>query len=175
MAGSKKSGPRSRRAEHAQDTKAMEMVAASKMRGAGAHAPRAPYGDKIRTIAAHLRTRTPVSPSVPAQARDRGQHRRDRGHLGQGPVRALNTNVLRLVVGKAKEVRIADSRSSSRPSAPGPWVSAAHARQRRLALVQVGDRPNMTSSSARSRSRSTPIARARSARSTSCTPASSTR
>jgi F-type H+-transporting ATPase subunit gamma len=88
-------------------TKAMEMVAASKMRKAQERMRHArPYGDKIRNIAAHL-----------AHANTEYRHpfllkREIADNIGaivvtsdKGLCGALNTNVLRLVVGKAKEVQ----------------------------------------------------------------------
>ena len=88
-------------------TKAMEMVAASKMRKAQERMRHArPYGDKIRTIAAHL-----------AHANTEYRHpflvkREIEDNIGaivvtsdKGLCGGLNTNVLRLVVSKAKEVQ----------------------------------------------------------------------
>ena len=87
-------------------TKAMEMVAASKMRKAQQTMRNArPYGDKIRTIAAHL-----------AHANTEYRHpfltrREDVKDVGlivvtsdKGLCGGLNTNALRLALGKVKEL-----------------------------------------------------------------------
>jgi F-type H+-transporting ATPase subunit gamma len=86
-------------------TKAMEMVAASKMRKAQERMRHArPYGDKIRTIAAHLAYANPeyrhpflIKREV---AKDVGAIviTSDKGLCG-----GLNTNVLRLTLNKARE------------------------------------------------------------------------
>jgi len=87
-------------------TKAMEMVAASKMRKAQERMRQArPYGDKIRNIAAHLALanseyRHPFLENRP-EAKDVGAIliTTDKGLCG-----GLNTNVLRLVLTKYKEL-----------------------------------------------------------------------
>jgi F-type H+-transporting ATPase subunit gamma len=127
-------------------TKAMEMVAASKMRKAQERMRQArPYGDKIRTIAAHL-----------AHANTEYRHpflvkREIEDHIGaivvtsdKGLCGALNTNVLRLVVGKAKEVQ--DRGFKIQFTAIGNRALAFLQRTRADVvshLVHVGDRPNM--------------------------------
>ncbi len=86
-------------------TKAMEMVAASKMRKAQERMRLArPYGDKIRNIVAHL-----------AQANPEYRHpfvvrRSGSGHVGlimvttdKGLCGGLNTNIQRAVLGKVKQ------------------------------------------------------------------------
>jgi F-type H+-transporting ATPase subunit gamma len=86
-------------------TKAMEMVAASKMRKAQERMRQArPYGDKIRNIAAHL-----------ANANTEYRHdllvkHEDRRNVGvilvtsdKGLCGGLNTNALRLLTGRVKE------------------------------------------------------------------------
>src|SRR6476619_8596581 len=86
-------------------TKAMEMVAASKMRKAQERMRHArPYGDKIRTIAAHL-----------SQANTEYRHpflasREDVKDVGlivvtsdKGLCGGLNTNALRLALNKVRE------------------------------------------------------------------------
>jgi F-type H+-transporting ATPase subunit gamma len=86
-------------------TKAMEMVAASKMRKAQERMRHArPYGDKIRNIVAHL-----------AQANPEYRHpfvvrRNGIGHVGlimvttdKGLCGGLNTNIQRAVLGKVKQ------------------------------------------------------------------------
>ena len=127
-------------------TKAMEMVAASKMRKAQERMRQArPYGDKIRTIAAHL-----------AHANTEYRHpfllkREIEDNIGaivvtsdKGLCGALNTNVLRLVVAKAKEVQ--DRGFKIQFTAIGTRALAFLQRTRANVvshLVQVGDRPNM--------------------------------
>lgn len=88
-------------------TKAMEMVAASKMRKAQERMRHArPYGDKIRTIAAHLahantEYRHPFLVKRP-DVKDVGVIvvTSDKGLCG-----GLNTNALRLALGKVKELQ----------------------------------------------------------------------
>ena len=127
-------------------TKAMEMVAASKMRKAQERMRQArPYGDKIRTIAAHL-----------AHANTEYRHpfllkREIEDNIGaivvtsdKGLCGALNTNVLRLVVSKAKEVQ--DRGFKIQFTAVGTRAFAFLQRTKANVvshLVQVGDRPNM--------------------------------
>jgi len=127
-------------------TKAMEMVAASKMRKAQERMRHArPYGDKIRTIAAHL-----------AHANTEYRHpflvkREIEDNIGaivvtsdKGLCGALNTNVLRLIVGKAKEVQ--DRGFKIQFTAIGNRALAFLQRTRANVvsqLVQVGDRPNL--------------------------------
>ncbi len=127
-------------------TKAMEMVAASKMRKAQERMRQArPSGDKIRTIAAHL-----------AHANTEYRHpfllkREIEDNIGaivvtsdKGLCGALNTNVLRLVVSKAKEVQ--DRGFKIQFTAIGTRALAFLQRTKASVvshLVQVGDRPNM--------------------------------
>ena len=86
-------------------TKAMEMVAASKMRKAQERMRRTrPYGEKIRNVAAHLSHANPEYQHPFLIARDTVQRvgiivvTTDKGLCG-----GLNTNVLRLALGKMKE------------------------------------------------------------------------
>ena len=86
-------------------TKAMEMVAASKMRKAQERMRRArPYGEKIRNVAAHLSHANPEYQHPFLVARDTVKRMgiimvtTDKGLCG-----GLNTNVLRLALGKMKE------------------------------------------------------------------------
>ncbi len=86
-------------------TKAMEMVAASKMRKAQDRMRAArPYGDKIRTMAAHL------SNALTEYKHPFLEHREQK-HLGfilvtsdKGLCGGLNANMLRLVLAKAKKL-----------------------------------------------------------------------
>jgi len=86
-------------------TKAMEMVAASKMRKAQERMRRArPYGEKIRNVAAHLSHANPEYQHPFMVERDTVKRvgiivvTTDKGLCG-----GLNTNVLRLALGKMKE------------------------------------------------------------------------
>jgi F-type H+-transporting ATPase subunit gamma len=86
-------------------TKAMEMVAASKMRKAQERMRHArPYGEKIRTVAAHISHANPEYRHPFLVARDTVKRvgiiviTTDKGLCG-----ALNTNLLRLVLAQYKE------------------------------------------------------------------------
>ncbi|HEX4858016.1 MAG TPA: F0F1 ATP synthase subunit gamma [Usitatibacteraceae bacterium] len=86
-------------------TKAMEMVAASKMRKAQERMRAArPYGEKIRSVAANLSHANPDYKHAFLQKRDAVKNigiimvTSDKGLCG-----GLNTNVMRLVVNKVKE------------------------------------------------------------------------
>src|SRR5476649_1709907 len=86
-------------------TKAMEMVAASKMRKAQERMRHSrPYGDKIRTIAAHLAHANPEY-RHPFLVKREGV--KDIGVIvitsDKGLCGGLNTNVLRLTVNKVRE------------------------------------------------------------------------
>jgi F-type H+-transporting ATPase subunit gamma len=108
MAGSKEIRTKIKSVQNTRKiTKAMEMVAASKMRKAQERMRHArPYGEKIRDIAAHLAHANPEYRHPFLVKRDIADNigaivvTSDKGLCG-----ALNTNVLRLVVGKAKEVQ----------------------------------------------------------------------
>jgi len=88
-------------------TKAMEMVAASKMRKAQERMRSGrPYADKVRNITAHLAQATPeykhpfmVTPAVPTKRVGLLVVTTDKGLCG-----GLNTNVLRQVTGKLREL-----------------------------------------------------------------------
>src|SRR3954467_8932193 len=86
-------------------TKAMEMVAASKMRRAQERMRHArPYGEKIRNVAAHISGANPEYRHPFLIERDTVKRigiivvTTDKGLCG-----GLNTNVLRLVLGKVRE------------------------------------------------------------------------
>ena len=86
-------------------TKAMEMVAASKMRKAQERMRHArPYGDKIRNIAAHLAN---ANPEYRHDFLVKHEERRDVGAIvvtsDKGLCGGLNTNALRLLTAKVKE------------------------------------------------------------------------
>ncbi len=86
-------------------TKAMEMVAASKMRKAQERMRHArPYGDKIRNIAAHLAN---ANPEYRHDFLVKHEERKDVGVIlvtsDKGLCGGLNTNSLRLLTSKVKE------------------------------------------------------------------------
>jgi F-type H+-transporting ATPase subunit gamma len=88
-------------------TKAMEMVAASKMRKAQERMRHArPYGDKIRTIAAHL---AHANPEYRHPFLVKREDVKDVGVIvvtsDKGLCGGLNTNALRLALGKVKELQ----------------------------------------------------------------------
>ena len=147
MAGSKEIRTKIKSVQNTRKiTKAMEMVAASKMRKAQERMRHArPYGDKIRTIAAHL-----------AHANTEYRHpfllkREIEDNIGaivvtsdKGLCGALNTNVLRLVLGKAKEVQ--DRGFKIQFTAIGNRALAFLQRTRANVvsqLVHIGDSPNL--------------------------------
>ena len=151
-------------------TKAMEMVAASKMRKAQERMRAArPYADKIRNIAAHL-----------AQANPEYRHpflvTREQVHAAglivvttdKGLCGGLNTNVLRMVLAKLKElqgagVEIGTSAIGNKGFGFLNRVGANVVSH----VVQLGDTPTSSTDRRRSRCSSTPTRRARSTASTS--------
>ena len=95
-------------------TKAMEMVAASKMRKAQDRMRAArPYSDKIRNIAANLATANPEY-THPFLAVAKGTDAKAIGFIivttDKGLCGGLNTNVLRLVTAKARELEAAGNK-----------------------------------------------------------------
>ena len=106
MAGSKEIRTKIKSVENTRKiTKAMEMVAASKMRKAQERMRAArPYGEKIRSVCANLSHANPDYKHAFLQKRDQLKNvglimiTSDKGLCG-----GLNTNVMRLVVNKVKE------------------------------------------------------------------------
>ncbi len=106
MAGSKEIRTKIKSVENTRKiTKAMEMVAASKMRKAQERMRAArPYGEKIRSVCANLSHANPDYKHAFLQKRDQVKNvgvimvTSDKGLCG-----GLNTNVMRLVVNKVKE------------------------------------------------------------------------
>src|ERR1700710_1575362 len=106
MAGSKEIRTKIKSVQNTRKiTKAMEMVAASKMRRAQERMRAArPYGEKIRNVAAHLSHANPEYRHPFLIERDTVKRigiivvSTDKGLCG-----GLNTNVLRLVLGEVKE------------------------------------------------------------------------
>src|SRR5438093_8015265 len=108
MAGSKEIRTKIKSVQNARkSTEAMEMVAASKMRKAQERMRHArPYGDKIRTIAAHL-AHANTEYRHPFLVKREGVNgvglivvTSDKGLCG-----GLNTNALRLALNKMKELQ----------------------------------------------------------------------
>jgi F-type H+-transporting ATPase subunit gamma len=100
-------------------TKAMEMVAASKMRKAQERMRAArPYADKIRNITAHL---SGANPEYKSPYMRTGGTSKAVGFIvvstDKGLCGGLNTNVLRAVTVKMKEVQTAAAASRRWPSA----------------------------------------------------------
>jgi F-type H+-transporting ATPase subunit gamma len=96
-------------------TKAMEMVAASKMRKAQERMRSArPYSDKIRNIASNLAT---ANPEYTHPFLVRGDKARTVGIIvvttDKGLCGGLNTNALRLVTGKLKELDASDIKAEA--------------------------------------------------------------
>ncbi len=95
-------------------TKAMEMVAASKMRKAQDRMRAArPYSDKIRNIAANLANANPEY-THPFLAEEQGTKAKAAGFIvvttDKGLCGGLNTNILRLVTAKSRELEAAGNR-----------------------------------------------------------------
>ncbi|QJR13201.1 ATP synthase gamma chain [Usitatibacter rugosus] len=127
-------------------TKAMEMVAASKMRKAQERMRQArPYGDKIRNIAAHL---AHANPEYRHPFLVQKGDRKDIGVLvvtsDKGLCGALNTNVLRLVTQKAKD--LAEQGATVQYTAIGNKAFGFLQRVRANVVshvVGLGDRPHL--------------------------------
>ena len=113
MAGSKEIRSKIKSVENTRKiTKAMEMVAASKMRKAQERMRAArPYGEKIRIVCANLSHANPDYKHAFLQKRDETKNvglimvTSDKGLCG-----GLNTNVMRLVVNKVKEWEVAQAK-----------------------------------------------------------------
>jgi len=127
-------------------TKAMEMVAASKMRRAQERMRHArPYGEKIRNVAAHISHANPEYRHPYLVERDTVKGigiivvTTDKGLCG-----ALNTNVLRLALSKYKEWEAQGEKVEVCPIG-----GKGHGFMQRLGanvvshVVQMGDRPQM--------------------------------
>ena len=113
MAGSKEIRTKIKSVQNTRKiTKAMEMVAASKMRRAQERMRAArPYGDKVRNIAAHMSQANPEYRHPFLVKRDQVKNAgvilitTDKGLCG-----GLNTNVLRLATNKLKELETAGAK-----------------------------------------------------------------
>ncbi|HIU72881.1 MAG TPA: F0F1 ATP synthase subunit gamma [Candidatus Aphodousia faecipullorum] len=128
-------------------TKAMEMVAASKMRKAQdrMHAAR-PYGDSIRTIVAHLATATTTSKHPFLR-----KHEQNAAKVGlimvttdKGLAGALNTNIQRMVLHKVQDWKNEGVEVLLTPIGNKGLAFAQHTGLALLShTVQLGDRPQM--------------------------------
>src|SRR5258708_24854525 len=127
-------------------TKAMEMVAASKMRKAQERMRQSrPYGEKIRNVAAHISHANPEYRHPFLVERDTVKGigiivvTTDKGLCG-----ALNTNLLRLALGKFKEWE-AQGEKIEVCAIGGNGLGFMPRLRANVAshVVQVGDRPRM--------------------------------
>ncbi len=87
-------------------TKAMEMVAASKMRSAQDRMRLSrPYAEKIRNITAHMAHGEPgIQAPVPGASRGQAARRADTGrHTDKGLCGGLNTNIQRLLLARMRQ------------------------------------------------------------------------
>lgn len=128
-------------------TKAMEMVAASKMRKAQDRMRQArPYADKMRNIIAHLAASSTAYPH-PFLVKHKTQTGKaamiivatDKGLAG-----ALNTNIQRLVLHKSQELRGQGQSLSVTAIGNKAVAFAGHLGLEVVSqVVQLGDRPNL--------------------------------
>ena len=147
MAGSKEIRTKIKSVQNTRKiTKAMEMVAASKMRRAQERMRAArPYADKVRNIAAHMAEANPEYRHPFLVKRDEVKTAgvilvtTDKGLCG-----GLNTNVLRAVTGKLKEIEAAGAKIEATAIGNKGFgflnrigvTVVSHA-------VQIGDRPHL--------------------------------
>ena len=147
MAGSKEIRTKIKSVQNTRKiTKAMEMVAASKMRKAQERMRHArPYGDKIRTIASHL-AHANTEYRSPFLIRREGV--KDVGLIvvtsDKGLCGGLNTNALRLAFGRIKDWQ-AEGRAISVTAIGNKGFGFMQRFNANLVshLVGVGDQPNM--------------------------------
>ena len=124
----------------------MEMVAASKMRKAQERMRAArPYAEKIRQVAAHLSRANPEYKHPFLVKRDAIKNvgvivvTSDKGLCG-----GLNTNILRLVVGRMKEWESTGPRHQGmRDRQQGFRLHVPYRRQCEVALIGLGDTPHI--------------------------------
>ena len=126
-------------------TKAMEMVAASKMRKAQERMRQArPYGEKIRNVAAHISHANPEYRHPFLVDRDSVKRvgiivvTTDKGLCG-----ALNTNLLRVVVASTSVAGAGRGDRRLRARRQGPGFHAAAGANIVSQAVQLGDYPHM--------------------------------
>jgi F-type H+-transporting ATPase subunit gamma len=128
-------------------TKAMEMVAASKMRKAQERMRHArPYADKIRNIAAHLANANPEYRHPFLVRRDTIKAAgvivvtTDKGLCG-----GLNTNVLRMVTQQLRDLEKAAARGAGhRDRQQGPRASCSASGAKVVSqIAQLGDTPHL--------------------------------
>jgi F-type H+-transporting ATPase subunit gamma len=108
-------------------TKAMEMVAASKMRKAQDRMRAArPYSEKVRNITANLATANPEYTHV-VHGQGQGREAKAVGFIvvttDKGLCGGMNTNVLRQVTQKTRELEAAGNRIEALQSATRVWAS----------------------------------------------------
>ncbi len=147
MAGSKEIRTKIKSVQNTRKiTKAMEMVAASKMRKAQERMRHSrPYVDKVRNIAAHLASANPEYPHPFLVKRERLTKAgmivvtTDKGLCG-----GLNTNVLRLVTNRLRELeRDGVSVSAAAIGNKGYGFLSRIGAEVVSHLVQLGDRPHL--------------------------------
>ena len=128
-------------------TKAMEMVAASKMRKAQDRMRAArPYADKIRNIIAHLSaSRTDdAHPFLVKHAKTTGKQALILVTTDKGLAGALNTNIQRLVLHKVQELRKEGVEMQVTAIGNKAVAFCGHAGLELVSqVVQLGDRPQL--------------------------------
>ena len=147
MAGSKEIRTKIKSVQNTRKiTKAMEMVAASKMRRAQERMRAArPYGDKVRNIAAHMAGANPEyrHPFLIKRERVGGAGiiliTTDKGLCG-----GLNTNVLRLATGKLKELEAAGAKIEATAIGNKGFGFLNRIGAKVIShAIQVGDKPHL--------------------------------
>ena len=146
MAGSKEIRTKIKSVQNTRKiTKAMEMVAASKMRRAQQRMRAArPYGDKIRNIAAHMAAanpeyRHPFLVKRPVKTAGVIVVTTDKGLCG-----GLNTNVLRMVTAKLKELEAAGAKIETTAIGNKGFGFLNRIGAKVVShAIQIGDRPHL--------------------------------
>lgn len=128
-------------------TKAMEMVAASKMRKAQDRMRQArPYADKMRTIIAHLAASSTAyaHPFLVKHKTQSGKAAMIIVATDKGLAGALNTNIQRLVLHKSQELREKGQSLSVTAIGNKAVAFSGHLGLEVVSqVVQLGDRPNL--------------------------------
>lgn len=128
-------------------TKAMEMVAASKMRKAQDRMRQArPYADKMRNIIAHLAasSTTYAHPFLVKHKNQSGKAAMIIVATDKGLAGALNTNIQRLVLHKSQELREKGQSLSVTAIGNKAVAFSGHLGLEVVSqVVQLGDRPNL--------------------------------
>ena len=108
-------------------TKAMEMVAASKMRKAQDRMRAArPYAEKVRNIASHLGEANPEYVHPFMRSHDAKQAGLIVVTTDKGLCGGMNTNVLRAVTGKLRELQAAGTQTQAAATCSKGLSSLAH-------------------------------------------------